>query len=170
VARRSMKSIMPRFNATRMVREYIDKMYVPAMAQSRRLLADDAARGRALAAWKARVHDAWPRLTLQRAVETPGIVPSGTSLVLAVDLQLAGLAPEDVVVECIVTQDGTDARTARHSHRLAPRPEASTADGLMRFETELVPELPGLQHYQLRTFPWHEDLAHPFEMGLMKWV
>ncbi|HKF96138.1 MAG TPA: hypothetical protein VKB96_16420, partial [Gammaproteobacteria bacterium] len=38
------------------------------------------------------------------------------------------------------------------------------------FSLEMQPRLPGLQQYQLRVYPCHPLLSHPFEMGLMVWL
>jgi len=38
------------------------------------------------------------------------------------------------------------------------------------FALDFAPELFGRIEYRLRTFPHHELLTHPFEMGMMAWV
>ncbi len=42
--------------------------------------------------------------------------------------------------------------------------------GEHRYELEFAPEQNGRLEYQLRGFPYHEQLAHPFETGLMIWL
>ena len=38
------------------------------------------------------------------------------------------------------------------------------------FAIELPPEIPGLQYYKLRMYPYTEALSHPFELGCMIWI
>ena len=38
------------------------------------------------------------------------------------------------------------------------------------FSLDLDPPLPGLQLYQIRTYPCHELLSHRFETGCMIWL
>ena len=38
------------------------------------------------------------------------------------------------------------------------------------FAIELPPEIPGLQYYKLRMYPYNDALSHPFETGCMIWI
>ena len=38
------------------------------------------------------------------------------------------------------------------------------------YRAEMLPPLSGLQQFQLRAYPYHPDLGHPFETGCMLWV
>jgi hypothetical protein len=64
-----------------------------------------------------------------------------------------------------LSHDGT--ATAPRIERFTP---ASDAGHEPRFELELDDLPNGLLHLRVRAYPWHEDLAHPFEMGLMAWL
>ncbi|MEO8223303.1 MAG: hypothetical protein ABI661_00715, partial [Gammaproteobacteria bacterium] len=46
----------------------------------------------------------------------------------------------------------------------------ATADGTQRYRLDLQPPWCGALHYQVRAVPWHAHLAHPFELGLMRWL
>ena len=70
MAKRSMASLLPRFNTTRMVNEYVTKFYVPASAQGRRYNEKNFDGARTVASWKARVRAAWPGVTARR-VDNP---------------------------------------------------------------------------------------------------
>ena len=66
MAKRSMASLLPRFNATRMLNEYVSKFYVPASAQGRRYAERNFDGAKKVAAWKARVRSAWPGVAARR--------------------------------------------------------------------------------------------------------
>jgi starch phosphorylase len=54
------------------------------------------------------------------------------------------------------------------SFRAAEMTSESTSHAAFRIE--FVPPFPGLQTYQVRMYPYHELLSHPFEMGRMLWI
>src|SRR5262249_59046955 len=66
MAKHSIATILPRFNAARMVHEYLSKFYLPASQQWRRYSENGFARAKEVAAWKARVNAAWPAVALRR--------------------------------------------------------------------------------------------------------
>ena len=55
MSKASMKSTIPNFNAQRMFRDYVSRLYAPASRQNSKLCADDYKGAKELAAWKAKV-------------------------------------------------------------------------------------------------------------------
>jgi len=66
MAKRSIATILPRFNADRMVGEYATKFYQPAAQQGRRFSERGQAVARDIAAWKTKVRKAWPGVRIRR--------------------------------------------------------------------------------------------------------
>ncbi|HEY5791102.1 MAG TPA: alpha-glucan family phosphorylase, partial [Gammaproteobacteria bacterium] len=164
----SMKSLIPRFNAQRMVMDYVMKLYGPANWQRKALAEAEAAAARELAEWKARVRAAWPGVGLRLVGSPPEALPAGAKLPLAVAVTLNGLAPEDVVVEYL---GGSERGEELSVHARTPLKPGGERDGdAVLYRVELEPPLPGLQHYRLRAYPYHRGLSHPFETGCMLWV
>lgn len=165
----SMKTITPRFNAQRMVMDYVRHYYRPATRQGIRLIENDARLARDLADWKARVRHAWPRVSMQvhGCVTDRCFWDESVELKVAVDLN--GLAPEDVRVECLVAPEciGTHAEPGPEAFLLAP---SGGIDGKTLFTTQIQPPNPGLQTLRLRMYPYHQALTHPLEMGAMLWA
>jgi glycogen phosphorylase len=58
MAKRSMATLMPRFNSIRMVSEYVQKFYLPATRQGRRFSESDFESARRVSEWKAQVRKA----------------------------------------------------------------------------------------------------------------
>lgn len=168
-AKAAMKTIIPRFNAERMVADYLARYYLPARDQGRRLAADDCAGARTLAQWKQRVLAGWPEVRLALADTAPDSVHQDERLSLRVAVALGALAPEDVAVECVLgSESATGAFEAHSTHAFAHG--GSLADGRALFTLDLAPPEAGLLSYQIRVYPWHELLAHPFELGRMRWL
>src|SRR4030095_7267099 len=99
LAKASMRSIIPRFNAERMVREYVEDLYCPAARQHRRLTNGQTAE--ALAGWKRRVIEQWPAVKIARIDTPPTYVSHADSVRFELRAELAGLAHDDVRVECV---------------------------------------------------------------------
>lgn len=168
VSKASMKSIIPHFNAQRMVMDYVRKFYGPATRQMAKLAANNAANARTLATWKQQIKQRWPGVRI-RLVDTPAQQTyHRESISLRLHAQLNGLKPEDVVVECLYGKIQADGKFQALDRR-AFKPLTTTNDHV-EFGLELAPESAGLLHYKLRIYPHHPLQAHPFEMGCMLWV
>jgi starch phosphorylase len=167
LAKRSMASILPRFNSARMLGEYVTKFYQPASKQGRRYQAAGAARE--IAAWKARVREAWPKMHLRCFDHPRRRLEFGDSMRLAVGASLNGLDPADVTIELLLWRGAPAQDGAPERFEFAPAGAGENA-GEQRYELELKPEFCGRLEYRIRMYPRHELLTHPFELGLMLWV
>jgi len=63
----ALAELCPEFNTHRMVREYTESCYLPALDHFQRLGADGCAGARALAQWRARVTATWHDTRVERA-------------------------------------------------------------------------------------------------------
>jgi starch phosphorylase len=169
LAKRSMGSILPRFNATRMLHEYVAKLYLPAARLGRRFAEENFAAARAVAEWKARVRAAWPKVAIRRLDTPKRRIQFGDSVRVEVAMNLDGLVASDVAVELIMRRGAREPHDERVRHELA-HDGTRTERGEHRFVLDLAPELCGRLDYRIRAYPRHELLAHPFELGLMIWV
>jgi starch phosphorylase len=170
MAKRAIASLLPRFNTARMLSEYVGTLYRPA-AQLGRRYGDSGHRvATDVAHWKARVRAAWPHVMLRRLDVPQRRIAFGDTVRLEVAVRLAGLAPEDVVVELLLASAMHPAgQGPPHRSRFVPRP-GDTAGDEVRYELDLAPEMCGRLDYRIRAYPSHPMLAHPFELGLMAWV
>jgi starch phosphorylase len=168
MAKRSMASLLPRYDASRMLGEYVSKYYLPAARQGERYARDGYSAAKTIATWKARVRAAWPAVALRRLDTPPRRIQFGESVAVEIGVKLNGLAPADVCVELILTREVREGAPLSHSHELAP--VGSSDSGEQRFRVDLKPGLAGRLDYRIRAYPRHELLTHPFEMGLSTWV
>jgi glycogen phosphorylase len=169
MAKRSMASLLPRYDASRMLGEYIGRFYLPAATQGKKVAERGYEGARALAAWKARVRAAWPGVALRRRDHPPRRIQFGDTLQIDVAVALNGLAPQDVCVELLLARGLQDRIEAEHAHELSAA-GALEDTGEHRFTLQFTPELAGRLDYRIRAYPRHELLAHRFELGLMSWL
>ncbi len=169
MAKHSLVTLLPRFNSTRMLSEYLTKFYVLAAGQGRRYLQEASSGARELAAWKAKVRAAWNQVTVRGCDHAPRRIPFGESFRVQAAVNLDGLDPSDVVVELLLGRPGRIAVERLHSYRLNHvGPMAGGKEHL--FALELTPDLCGKLEYRIRAYPYHELLTHRFEMGMMRWL
>jgi glycogen phosphorylase len=167
MAKRSMASLLPQFNASRMLNEYVANFYGPASRQGWRLAEKDYESARTLAQWKARVRGAWPGVSARRVDAPAHRIDFGASVPVEVRVRLNGLAPGDVAVELLMARN--DRQPAEHkAYALAPA--GGEGGGEHRYALELKPEMCGKLDYRIRLYPKHALMTHPYEMGLMVWV
>jgi starch phosphorylase len=180
-SKRAMSTVIPRFNTRRQVFDYGRGVYQPAARNYVKLAAQDFAGARLLAEWKQRVRQAWPKVGLRVLSEPPSDMPRGERLRLRVAVLLNGLQPADVYVEFV-------ARRVLPESNFDPPPLSSyddpprdglwnamlkatgelEADGSAVFALDAQPLQCGQFATEVRIFPWHELLSHPYELGLMK--
>ena len=125
----------------------------------------------------------WSRVGLRVLADVSPGVPQGERLRLRVAAQLNELQPSDVRVEFV-------ARRLLPEADLAPPPLSSfnqppregiwtcalsptgevDSDGSIVFALDAVPQECGQFATEVRIYPWHDLLSHPYELGLMKWL
>jgi starch phosphorylase len=166
----------PRAEASRMVREYVTDLYVPAALASRALAADAAdttagggaafAAARDLAAWKRRVRAHWGEIRIEHVEAGDGERGPGDLLPVRASVALGGLAPGDVTVEVVCGRVGDDDEIVE--------PETSPlalagppTGGIARYAGEARLGRPGPFGYTVRVVPSHPLLATQAEMGLV---
>jgi len=110
-------------------------------------------------------------------------LPKGERLRLRVAAQLNGLQPSDVRVEFTSRRRLPEAdlsppplcsfneppKEGIWSSALTPTGEIDS-DGSTVFALDALPQECGQFATEIRIYPWHDLLSHPYELGLMKWV
>ncbi len=169
MVKHSMASLLPRYNATRMVGEYVNNFYLPASRQGALYVENDFDSARKIAAWKAKARSAWGGVTLKR-LDTPcKRINFGDTLHFKVAAKLNGLEPEDVVVELLICRRVKHPKPCDfqyYSFQIA----GTEKSGEYLFELNLAPDICGKLECHIRTYPYHPLLTHPLEMGMMLWL
>jgi starch phosphorylase len=176
----AMASVVPRFNMRRVICDYASELYRPAAAQAVGLLQNQCAGASALAAWKRRVREHWGDVRILAVSDGTRAGPQGP-VTLRASVQLGALDPSDVRVEfkarrLLPESQFVPAPLCSFGHALPDgqwRAEFSAAgraavDGVVTFEVAATPPGTGQYQFEVRVYPWHPLLTHPFEMGLLQ--
>ncbi|HEY0258277.1 MAG TPA: alpha-glucan family phosphorylase [Lacisediminihabitans sp.] len=165
--RHTLATLSPALSADRMVREYVERLYLPAAAAERAVSADSYAPARTLAEWKAKVTAAWPHVSVAH-VESGGVdaVPQvGDELHVRAHVNLDGLSPEDVAVEVVYgrAREG-DQLVSPERVELVATPGSTNP---VQFTGTVPLARAGSFGYNVRVVPRHPLLASPAELGLI---
>ncbi len=167
MVRHTFKSLGPKVLASRMVKDYVRKLYVPA-AVSGRAVNSDYEGARELAVWKKTVRAGWSAVHVEH-VESHGVAATpeiGSTMSVRAYVSLGSLAPADVDVQLVYG-------TIAHDDDLVDTESVSlevteTYDGgRHRFEGSVDLARTGPFGYTVRVLPKNDLLASPAELGVV---
>lgn len=166
----AMQAICPYFNSNRMVREYLEQFYLPAMRHSARLAENGYQRARQLAAWRTRLSESWCDVRFINITDNVGDVATfDDRITVRAEVALGRLQPSDVSVQ--LQYGPVDAAGEIRSPQVLPMQHVGeTGTGIYLFEGTIVCNGTGQWGYNLRVIPAHEDLISPFDIGVVMWA
>ncbi|WP_116045818.1 alpha-glucan family phosphorylase [Amycolatopsis palatopharyngis] len=167
----TLRTLGPRVQASRMVREYVESYYRPAATMAAAATGGGYNGARSLAGYRVRLGMSWGRV---RILDTELQVDSaenhqdnsdhsalvvGNRIRVRASVDLAGLDPSDVHVQAVVGKVGdTD-------DLLQPVTVPMVNTGIGEFGTTLRLPHAGALGYTVRVLPRHDLLASPAELG-----
>ncbi|MBI1352242.1 MAG: alpha-glucan family phosphorylase [Actinomycetales bacterium] len=163
----TLRTLGPKVLASRMLREYVTRLYTPAAESARAVEESSFTVARDLSTWKKRVRGGWSTLRIEH-VEADGVgdaVMQGAKITVRAFVNLGDLGPEDVDVEVAYGRvDADDRLVAAQQSAMAP---VESYEG-NRWEYRLDIELDknGPFGYTVRILPHHLGLASSAELGL----
>jgi glycogen phosphorylase len=172
MVRHTLSTLGPQLQASRMVREYVTELYVPAARSTRALQAGEPpyAAAAGLAAWRHRVMKAWPGVRIEHAEAEATEPRLGSRLAVRASIVLGDLTPEDVVVELVSGRTGDDDEIIDPvCTPLEPEPPDSGSPGpAVRYAGQAELGRAGPFGYTVRVLPAHPLLASRAELGLVR--
>lgn len=178
MVRHTLQVLGPKVLASRMVRDYTQKYYLPA-AEALRQVIEPAQTGapefavpfgaaRELAQYRRRAHQAWPQIKITD-VDSYGLPDTpllGSELTLTAQVALDGLRPEEVTVQAVVGRvDAGDALIDPATVQMVHTGTAESGDEIFTATTPLA--VAGSVGYTVRVLPHHRLLAGDNELGLV---
>jgi starch phosphorylase len=180
----SMKWNVPRFNTFRMFREYVSNSYGPAARRWKLLTEDNNSRAKALSSWNAQLRSTWGGLSIldvdirlhgrngdgaldanQRELKV------GAQLDVKALVKLGKVNPGDISVQLYngpVNSWGNISRGTTITMQCED-PEQNNRDNQHWFSAVVPCSRSGNMGLAVRVVPKHQDLANPWEPGLVLW-
>lgn len=162
--RTNFTKVAPVFSTHRMVSEYAERLYSPAIRRGKTLAADGFTPAAALAHEKDRIRAAWDGVSvLSVRVGDNGQADVGSVVTIEATVQLGSLSVGDVRVEVLF--DPPD-KVGRVIPLVTPDPKAA---GPLAFSAKIDCVESGKRRVGIRVVPAAANLATPFEPGLIRW-
>ena len=167
--RRSLITIGPVYNTSRMVADYATEFYRRA-AEKGRMFADSGwSKSRELALWKDRVRIAWPKVLANGVTwngSTRTTVNVGDTVPVSAQIFLGDLKSEEVAVEAYLKaiEPGGVSKVVRLE------PEGGTKDGWQKYVGRVSVEDSGNFEFNVRVRPSHPSLTQAHELRLITWA
>jgi starch phosphorylase len=164
-----MRRLAPVFNTNRMVRDYAEKFYIPALTRGQALAENNLSRAIGLAHAKQDLRHKWPNIRVV-GVHTSGDghFKVGEQMQVEALVDLPEINPNDVSVQLYAGRLSASGEIERpeplemqHAREIAPNRHLFT--GTIECRTS------GRQGFAIRVLPGHVDMASPFEPGLITW-
>jgi starch phosphorylase len=160
--RRSMAELTPRFSSNRMLREYVELLYLPAYDAFAERAAREGETASRLCRWQESIRSHWTRLRFGAL----NVREEEGSYHFVVEVDLGGLAPDAVKVQLFAeSQDDT---TSPEIHEMSCD-EAGSEGGDMRLYRAVVATGRPADHYTPRVIPHFPGAAIPLEAPQILW-
>ncbi|WP_396903292.1 glycosyltransferase family 1 protein [Mycolicibacterium sp.] len=172
MVRHTLQVLGPKVLASRMVRDYTEKYYLPAAQSLRETVqatsGEPFGAARQLADYRRRAQDAWPKIQITD-VDSYGLPDTpllGSELTLTATVQLAGLRPDEVTVQAVLGRvDASDVLVSPVTVTMA---HTGSSDGDTEvFSTTTPLPVAGPVGYTVRVLPHHRLLTADNELGLV---
>jgi len=162
--------LAPEFNTARMVREYTELFYAPAIALAHQMTDDGLAGAQKLAAWKEGVLRAWPSVAIRSVTpRSKSELQMGDAMEVEAIVELGALAPDDVVVE-LYYGPTYGAHELGRGEIVRMALDGQTGDGAHRFTGAIPTRESGTHAFATRVMPWNATMSHPYETTLVRWA
>ncbi|NOX36003.1 MAG: glycosyltransferase family 1 protein [Calditrichaeota bacterium] len=175
IMKQSIMSILPIFNTHRMVKEYVRKLYIPAMNLGRQFRDDHFKLAKTFAAWRERIETHWAEVSIEPVdahPEKPIVLKYQEAFKVKAIVRLGeAIQPGDVKVQVFLEPAGEPTALEHRQFELIDMSRKKTLDdGSYLYEATIVPRNSGNFHYTFRVLPYHPSQANPVELGLACWA
>jgi starch phosphorylase len=170
---RRMKAAMARvgkeMNSHRMLIEYSERFYFPALEKARELAADDYSSARAIASYLQRLKKSWAQVKVESlSVPQQRMYKIAENVEVSARINLGGLSPQELRVELYfgsISSSGSidDAQSVE----MVPQGDGR---GTVEYRGRIECAVTGRQGYTVRLLPKHPALFHPYVPGYLRWA
>ncbi len=159
----AMKKLGKDFNTHRMLKEYTDKLYLPAHNYGKGMKEDGCRRAKNLSRWRQKIHEVWHHVKIRNVHANTAELHVGEPFTVGVDVQLGELSPDDVAVE---VQCGRLNSVGEFYEGMVYRTdyEGPATDGIHKFTVEIPCNESGRHGFNVRVRPFHVDLVRTYSL------
>ena len=161
------------FSTHRMLMDYTEMFYLPAMESVRDLRRDNYRLTREMATWLERLNNSWSQVGVEE-VEAPDIgstLEVGQKFPVSIRVHLGGLTPADVDVQLVAGRLNAQEQILDFQPTVAAagNSDQRAANGSYIFSGEVTCNESGRFGITARIIPRNEHLPHAFKPKLISW-
>ncbi|MBN2551819.1 MAG: alpha-glucan family phosphorylase [Spirochaetales bacterium] len=156
-------------NSHRMLIEYSQHFYLPALEKAKSFLAEEYSSAREIAAYLQRLKKSWAQVKVG-SLSGPerSMYKIGDKVEVTVRINLGGLSPQELRVELYfgtISSSGPieDARSVE----MVPQSDGRST---VEYRGQIECAVTGRQGYTVRLLPKHPALVHPYVPGFIRWA
>lgn len=165
----NLRTLGPFVSAHRMVRDYVQDLYLPAATRAVELGADDFDAARQLAAYRSRLEHLWHQVHVDAVEADESAADLGTRREVAATVALGELHPDEVEVQLVCGHVGQSGELADVT--TSAMQDVGAVDDRHRRFTGLAPlEIAGRMGVTVRVVPRHPLVDTPIELGRVAWA
>jgi starch phosphorylase len=165
----SMRQIGQSMSSHRMLMDYSNKFYLPAIKNYQRIIRADYSESKALAAYVARLAASWDRIKIGDIIsDAKPVMQRGDLVTVNVYIELGDLDPAEVKVELYFGPVSSQNNIENALHR--EMRSAGKKGAGYHYQVKVECTDTGMQGHTVRILPKHPALVHPYRSGFIKWA
>jgi starch phosphorylase len=168
--RESIRTVTPVFNTHRMVKEYTERLYIPAAKSHEDFASENCQAATQLSQWKSKMRKDWPQVRVydvQVGNQDRQNIPVGESLQISAHVQLGGVDPNHVRVEAYHGE--TENGGVKNPMVTVLNASGQNGDGSYIFQGSVPASESGAYGFSVRVVPTHPHLMQTHELRLITW-
>ena len=165
-----MREIGQSMSSHRMLMDYSNLFYFPALKNYRRIIKDDYAESKSLAAYLTKLKHSWDKLKIVRLESNARpVMQRGDSLTVTAHIDLGDLSPGELLVELYHGAVSSQSREIQNARRVEMKSTGREENEYL-FQVRVECADTGWQGHTIRILPKHDALVHPYRTGFIKWA
>jgi starch phosphorylase len=169
--RESIRSVTPVFNTQRMVKEYTERLYIPAARSYEDFSRDGCGAATQLSQWKTQMRKDWPQVQIfdvQIGNKDRQNISVGESLQISARVHLGAVDPKNVRVEAYHGEvDNGDLRNPIAT--VLTQSSQADGDGNYIYQGSVPAAESGTYGFSVRVVPTQSHLMQAHELRLITW-
>jgi len=165
-----MREIGQSMSSHRMLMDYSNKFYFPALKNYRRIIKDDYQESKAIAVYISKLRQSWDNISISKVESNAKpVMQRGDCLTVTARIGLGSLKPEEVLVELYYGSVSNQSNAINNAKR-AEMKAIGQEGNVYRYQVKVECTDTGFQGHTIRILPKHEALVHPYRSGYIKWA
>jgi starch phosphorylase len=170
-----MVTIGQSMSCQRMLMDYSNSFYLPALKNYKEIKAEDYRQAKNLAAYFDNLKNVWGKIGVTKVESNAKpVMQAGNTLSVTAYVNLPGVDPKEISVQLyhgqVSSVTGVIANAEKTEMKCAGKANDKANPDLYKFTVKVGCGATGYQGHTVRIMPKHEGLVHPYRPGLVKWA